>query len=79
MSGNNVDDGDLIRFNLPKCDRETELVWLLGNYVDMIWRNLYMKGKSSLKLDEFFGFLKFKYKEDQQGARPFLHHIPGLI
>ena len=79
LAGSNVEDRDLIRFNLPKCASEMEIVWIMGNYFDMTWKIIYTQGKARLKLEEFFGFLRFKYKKDQQGARPLLNHIPGIF
>ena len=79
LTGTNVEDRDLVGFRLPQCVREMEIVWLLGNYFDMTWSNIYTKGKALLRLEEFFGYLRFKYREDQQGARPLLHYIPGLF
>ena len=79
LAGRNVEDRDLIRFNLPKCASEMEIVWIMGNYFDMTWKIIHTQGKARLKLEEFFGFLRFKYKKDQQGARPLLNHIPGIF
>ena len=31
-----------------------------------------------IKSEELFGFLRFKYKADQQGSRMVMRHIPDL-
>ena len=69
---------DLINFNWSKSPNDNEAVWLIGNYLDLIWNLLYRKRKDWLKKETVFGFLKFKFKEDQMGARHKLKHIPEL-
>ena len=44
-----------------------------------VWRSIFVKGAVELNADQFFGFLKFKYKADQLGARLPLNPIPGLL
>ena len=78
MLGADIADNYLINFKFPKCRQENEIVWLLGNYIAKVWSELSVKAVDAMKLEEFFGFLTFKYKEDQQGARYPLNHIPGL-
>ena len=73
-----VSDWDLINLHLPNIRNSNEAVWLLGSYVREVWRSLHVKGRAVLKDTEFFGFLKFKYKNDQHGARVPLSQIPGL-
>ena len=40
---------------------EQEIVWLIGTYVDYVWTKVFI-GDSELKIEKFFGYLKFKYK-----------------
>ena len=49
-----------------------------GWTIAKVWSELSVKAVDAMNLEEFFGFLTFKYKEDQQGARYPLNHIPGL-
>ena len=74
-----IENSDLIRYMLPTCSAEKEIVWLLGTYFEKTWKDLYTNGCDRLKTDEFFGYLKFKYKADQLGARVNLDYIPGLL
>ena len=78
MIGADVPDSKLIGFLFPKCEREREVIWLLGNYLEFVWSRIYVKNEDVLKWEELFGFLKFKYRADQLGARYILNHIPGL-
>ena len=51
---------------------------LVGTYAAWVWKEIYIHGKSWLRAEQFFGFLRFKYKSDQLGARlPFA--IPNLF
>ena len=55
------------------------MVWMVGTYVAKVWEELFVRGKQRIRLDVFFGFLKFKYKAAQFGARQALGYIPGLV
>ena len=73
-----VSDEEIINLRLPKNRCSNEVIWLIGSYVGEVWRTLYAKGGAELNEAQFFGFLKFKYKIDQLGARLVLNQIPGL-
>ena len=74
----NCSNYDLINFKWTKSINDNEAVWLMGNYLDLIWDLLYRKRGDSLKKEVIFGFLKFKFKEDQEGARTRMKQIPDL-
>ena len=74
-----ISDGKLINLCLPNNRRSNEVIWLLGTYVGEVWRSIFVKGAAGLNDAQFFGFLKFKYKTDQLGARLPLLPIPGLL
>ena len=57
----------------------SKIVWLIGNYIAKVWSELHVRNKEELKDKEFFGFLTYKFKEDQQGSRWKMQDIPGLI
>ena len=67
---------ELINFVLPRCTKEKEAVWLLGNYLVKVWAEVSSSSMTGLNKDSFFGFLKFKYRTDQKGAR---HTLPSLL
>ena len=79
MLGVEVENRDIINYMFPKSSKDKEVVWLIGNYLATTWNELYVRGKDCLKYEEFFGYLTFKYKADQQGARHSLSSIPGLL
>ena len=74
-----LSDVDLINLHLPRNRLNNEVVWLIGNYVGEVWNCLVTKSAASLCEDQFFGFLKFKYKLDQLGSRLPLNPIQGLL
>ena len=74
-----ISDGKLINLCLPNNRRSNEVIWLIGTYVGEVWRSIFVKGAAELNNAQFFGFLKFKYKTDQLGARLPLYPIPGLM
>ena len=74
-----ISDSDLINLHLPRNRCSKEAVWLVGAYVGEVWNCLVIRSAAMLSEDKFFGFLKFKYKMDQHGARLPLNQIPGLF
>ena len=73
-----VSNWELINLRLPNHMNTNEVIWLLGTYVGEAWSSLFAKGAVKLNAAQLFGFMKFKYKSDQLGARVQLNHIPGL-
>ena len=61
---NNVEDWRILNLLLPKSRLDKELVWLISSYVLYVWDSIYTRG-ADVKADQFFGFLRFKYKELQ--------------
>ena len=70
-------DLELITLTFPKGDFEKEIAWIVSTYVTEIWR-IHCKGSSFPNREQMFGFLRFKFKQDQIGARVKLNEIPGL-
>jgi hypothetical protein len=79
VEGAEISDSELINLHLPRNRCSNEVIWLVGSYVGEVWRCLFTKSAAMLSVDKFFGFLKFKYKMDQLGARLPLNQIPGLL
>ena len=69
---------DLLTLNFRKCDSDKEVVWLVGSYMEEVWRVIFRKGSTKLSKKQVFGFLTFKFKADQQGSRGKLKEIVGL-
>ena len=68
---------DILTLNFPKNDKENCCIWLVGTYMDWIWKATTSK-KFRQRKEELFGYLKFKYKVDQLGSRMPLQSIPTL-
>ena len=65
----NVPNLEFLLLRFPKTTHENELTWLVGNYVNQVWKLLYEQGKSNVNKELMFGFLEYKYRCDQLGAR----------
>ena len=57
----NVNDWKILNLMFPKSRLDKELIWLVSSYVWYVWD---MRG-ADVRAEQFFGFLKFKYKELQ--------------
>ena len=62
--GRDILDWDVINMFFPKSRHDKEIVWMLTHYVLYVWENVHVK-ESDVKLDQFIGYLKFKYKQFQ--------------
>ena len=45
-----------------KSRHDKDIVWMLTHYVLCVWDSLHVK-ESDVKLDQFIGYLKFKFKQ----------------
>ena len=62
-------DLDLITLKFERSQVENEMTWIIGNYLAETWKSLHIRGQARLRRESVFGFLKFKFKSEQQGAR----------
>ena len=60
---------DLISLKFPGANLNEEAVWIIGHYVSAVWGSLVSKERSNMCEEQFFGYLRFKYRSDQCGAR----------
>ena len=74
-----VSDNDLIRLKFPKSTYNNEIIWLMGSYIYMIWDFILRQGVTVIDRGKLFGYLKYKFKSDQLGARVQFKTIPGLF
>ena len=72
-----VSNWHLINFLLPDKSKEFEAVWLIGNYLAKVWE-LTEKGTPLIKERALFGYLRFKFKTEQNGARHRLEPIVNI-
>ena len=75
----NVSNWELLNLFFPQTNFENEILWLIGTTVQKFWSEIYCKSSSLIKVESFFGFLKFKYKEQFYGNKVKLKTIPGLL
>ena len=68
---------ELLSLKFASIQYETKITWLLGGYVSEVWKMVQKRGCFRNR-EEFFGFLKYKFKNDQQGARLKLKPIPNF-
>ena len=61
---NQITDWELLNLVLPVIRKENVVVWVIGVYVNYAWQAL-MINDDIVKIDKFFGFLTFKYKQMQ--------------
>ena len=61
---NQITDWELLNLVLPAIRKENVVVWVIGVYVNYAWQAL-MINDDIVKIDKFFGFLTFKYKQMQ--------------
>ena len=76
--GGNCSDLDLVNLRFLGAVRERQGVWLIGTFVSWVWEKVFVRGAPELKKEEFFGFLKFKYKMAQELGIS-IGIIPGLV
>ena len=65
-----MEDVQLLSLNFRKSAKDDEITWLISTYVAEVWNLLEKKKVRQVSRDKLFGFLRFKYRADQVGARP---------
>ena len=61
---NELEDWKILNLMFQKSRLDKELIWLVSNYVWYVWDSVYVRG-ADVRKEQFFGFLRFKYKELQ--------------
>ena len=62
---NNILDEKLLQLNFSKTKADKEIVWIMGHYVQQAWEYIYLEERETLSRDKMFGFLKYKYRQEQ--------------
>ena len=57
---------------------EKEIVWLIASYINEVWKIFNRNNEQNIQKEKFFGFLRYKYKKNQLGARLKLQEIPDI-
>ena len=73
----NVDDWKILNLMFPKSRLDNELIWLVSSYVLHVWDSVYVRG-ADVRAEQFFGFLRYKYKELQTGSSIHLKNLQLL-
>ena len=58
-----IDDDALLNFYWPTSRKDRDVSWLIGHYVYIVWDMLFSRKQWKISDGEFYGYLKFKYKE----------------
>ena len=61
----------------PESELDKEVVWMMSSYVIFTWDNIFVRN-AEVKSEQFFSFLTFKYKENQNFSRFKLKFIYGI-
>ena len=73
----NILDWDILNLFVPGSDFDMEVVWLVSSYVLYVWDNIFVRD-AEVKLEQFFGYLTFKYEEYQNMSSSKLKHMDGI-
>ena len=72
-----IPDWDVLNLFVPASEMEFEVVWLISSYVLFIWDNIFVRS-SEVKLEQFFGYLTYKYKKHQILSKHQMKHLNGI-
>ena len=71
-----VSNWELLNLFFPKSFFDKEILWIVGTTVHKFWSEIFDRDASRIKDESFFGYMRFKYREQCWGSR--LKNIPGL-
>ena len=71
---NELDGWTILNLMFPRSRFEKELIWLVSSYVQYVWDTVHVRG-ADVSAEQFFGFLKFKYKELQTRSSNILENL----
>ena len=72
-----IDDEILLKFYWPRSVNDREISWLVGQFTFIVWEMLFKRKLPAICGREFFGFMKFRYRE-ALGANA-ISRIGGLL
>ena len=73
-----VSNWELLNLFFPRSGFDKEVLWLIGTTVHKLWIEIFTRDTVRIKDESFFGFLKFKYRQQCIGDTAYLRNIPGL-
>ena len=63
LGNRNIEEESLLKFQWPVSSKDRDICWLITHYNFIIWDILYNRKQSVVREKEFFGYMRFKYKE----------------
>ena len=72
-----ITDKELLNFSWASSRSDREVVWLISWFIWYRWSKYEINGSNTVNEREFFGFMKFKYKEAL--FKNLLSPKPGLL
>ena len=73
-----LSDWELLNLRFPNVDRAKEVLWLVGTYIEGIYDRVFVNEKHKIDGAEFFGWLQFKFRMANYGARQVVENILEL-
>ena len=73
----NLTSWEILNLFFTRSNFDQEIVWLVSSYVLFVWENVFVRG-AEVKLEKFFGFLTYKYREHQSSSKPKLKDMNGF-
>ena len=77
--GGLLSDQNLINYQIPSSTYDEEISWLLSSYIYKVWKEINYGDVNYLKKEVFFGYLRFKFKMENNIATVTMKDIPGLF
>jgi len=74
---NHIDDEVLLKLDWPNSSKDRDISWLVSHYIFIVWDMLFTRKLVLIGEKEFFGFLKFRYKEAL--GLTAVSRIPGIL
>ena len=69
---------DVLHLNFPKHVHENSILWLIGQYVQFIEEETFIRNKR-VSVSQFIGHLSAKRMDSRHQAMPYIADIPGLF
>ena len=68
---------EFLNLMFEKYVMDNEAVWLIGSYIEFVWKEKLMK-KKSVELQHLVGYIELKFKANKYSKKPSLGHIIGI-
>ena len=75
--GQNISNWEILNLFVSDSALDLEVTWLISSYVLYVWENIHVRN-AEVKLEQFFGYLSFKYKEYQNISKYQMKNLTGI-